>query len=336
MEIRVLSPSEFTLWEQVVHKSSDGTLFHTPLWLQGVGVPFQIYGVFKKGVLVGGFVIGQSRRIKTLSKLPLLTPYWGLVTVPNAKKYVASLSEQKAIASCLAEYLKKHFISIGVRFSPDVVDMQPFIWSGYSVKVRYTYIVDINDLESTWQGMDPKRRNDIRKAENAGYRVSRDASLEQLLHIVKQTLLRQNVWSSDFPSIIKRHDELLFEARKREIFGVYNSQEELVGGVYLVWDHKRSYYLLGGYADSSTSGEYRGVPALALWHAMQFSRNELGLQQFDLEGSMVPGIESFFRKFGGTLFPTFTVSWTHPCWLPCKIAKSGWNRAWQLLRRNTR
>ena len=34
---------------------------------------------------------------------------------------------------------------------------------------------------------------------------------------------------------------------------------------------------------------------------------ELGLEVFDFEGSMIPGIERYFRSFGGTLTPLYRV-----------------------------
>ena len=47
-----------------------------------------------------------------------------------------------------------------------------------------------------------------------------------------------------------------------------------------------------------------------MWEAIKFTKEELGLNQFDFEGSMVPPIELFFRKFGGKLTPYYTVSLT--------------------------
>jgi hypothetical protein len=36
--------------------------------------------------------------------------------------------------------------------------------------------------------------------------------------------------------------------------------------------------------------------------------NELGISLFDFEGSMVPGIEAFFRKFGSKLRLRFVIT----------------------------
>ena len=82
-----------------------------------------------------------------------------------------------------------------------------------------------------------------------------------------------------------------------------------MAAVYIVWDNKRSYYLLGGY-DFKKS--HHGAQALAVWESIKFTKERLGLNEFDFEGSMIPQVERFFRKFGGRLIPCYSVVWTRP------------------------
>jgi len=49
-----------------------------------------------------------------------------------------------------------------------------------------------------------------------------------------------------------------------------------------------------------------------MWEAIKFTKNNLSLNEFDFEGSMVPQIEQFFRKFGGHLIPCYTTVWCKP------------------------
>src|SRR5438874_41230 len=84
-------------------------------------------------------------------------------------------------------------------------------------------------------------------------------------------------------------------------------------GVYLVWDRFRSDYLLGGYRINCTDRSLTTMATTAaIWEAMRYSRDELNLKHFDLEGSMIPGVELFFRKFGGVLTPFYVISWARP------------------------
>jgi hypothetical protein len=78
-----------------------------------------------------------------------------------------------------------------------------------------------------------------------------------------------------------------------------------VAGVGITWDSHRGYYILGGYDHTSP---YQGGMALVLWHAMQLVRLELGLMEFDLEGSHLPGVARFFKQFGGQWLPFYYIT----------------------------
>jgi hypothetical protein len=45
---------------------------------------------------------------------------------------------------------------------------------------------------------------------------------------------------------------------------------------------------------------------MAMFACIRHAR-DLGLEVYDFEGSMVPGIEQYFRSFGGTLTPLYRV-----------------------------
>lgn len=42
-------------------------------------------------------------------------------------------------------------------FTPFSTDLQSFIWEGFSSGVRYTYLLELDDLEDVWKGMDAKK-----------------------------------------------------------------------------------------------------------------------------------------------------------------------------------
>ena len=68
---------------------------------------------------------------------------------------------------------------------------------------------------------------------------------------------------------------------------------EPLGAVWIAWDDKRAYYLLGGYDHSAKSSN---AVALAMWRAIQFTATDLKLPEFDFEGSMIPAVERFFSQ----------------------------------------
>ena len=74
-----------------------------------------------------------------------------------------------------------------------------------------------------------------------------------------------------------------------------------MASLFLVWDEKQAYYVGGGINENS-----RGLMSYLVWDAIKFSK-EKGLNVFDFEGSDVPSIEQYFRKFGGVIIPVYTI-----------------------------
>ena len=191
---------------------------------------------------------------------------------------------------------------------PEVVDVQPFIWEGFEAGVRYTYRLPLGSLNSVLENMDSTRRNNLSTAEKQGIQVERDAAFEDVMKLTSLTFQRQQL-AATFRPTAERVETVLRKAGRCMGFLARSRDGAPLSAAWIVWDDRRAYYLLGGYDNSFRSNN---AMALALWRAIQFTSVELGLSEFDFEGSMVAPIERFFRKFGGTLMPTFTVSYRRP------------------------
>jgi hypothetical protein len=304
--VRILDANEWPAWDAFVSKSPQGTLFHTTKWLQTTGEAFKIYGCFKDDCLIGGMVVEVvDHRIAGHSHH---SPYLGVVLPPSFPKYLTTLTYHKNILIALANYVKEQFQAISSRMGPDVRDVQPFIWAGYSISVRYTYRIDLRDLDAAWLNMEDKRRNDIRKAERDGITIDHEGSMKDILSLVETTFQRQRQ-RVDFGELAMRREKVLSANNQCRCFVAKSSAGEPIAGVFMVWDEKCAYYLLGGYHPESS---HRGAGALAIWNAIRYAGEALELQQFDFVGSTVRPVERFFRDFGGFLIPTYVVNFQHP------------------------
>jgi len=306
-ELRELKPEEYKLWDKLVMESESGTIFHTTTWLQATGEQYRIYGYFKGDTLYSGIPIiyKQSGLRTSYAYHPPLTPYLGVIFKDGKEKYITELSNKKQVYEEIAGILKKDFDSIYIKFTPYFVDLQPFILEGYSVDVRYTYILNIDNLQEVWNEMSPKRRNNINKAKKEGITVEGGGNFDDIFSMQQKSFERQGKVLG-FREVASRYHNILSEKGKCKLFLARNINVEPIAGVYIIWDNKRSYYILGGY-DYEKS--HHGALVLALWEAIKFTCEKLGLKQFDFEGSMIPAVEKFFRKFGGILTPYYTVTW---------------------------
>ena len=308
-EIRALDQGEFARWDEFVQKSPQGTLFHTTLWLEASGVPFRLLGCFRGGEMHGGCAIGIVGHRTAGRPYPSFTPYLGVLYPSSNAKYVTEISNNKEIGGAFAVFLKGEFDRVvDLAFSPEVVDLQPFIWQGFTVELRYTYRLSITDLRCVFDNMDAGRRRNVVSAEKQGVQVEVGADFGEIVRLSEKTFERQSLMATHgqaaktFEAALRRAGQCLgFLARSNE--------GETLGAVWIAWDEKRAYYLLGGYDPSAKSNN---AVALAMWRAIQFTATDLKLPEFDFEGSAIPAVEQFFRKFGGTLTPYHCIRYRRP------------------------
>ncbi len=324
--VRPLRADEFAQWEALVRESAQGTLFHSRLWLDALTEPYELFGWFCGGELRGGFAAGTAGPRAISAPYPALTPYLGLIFPKPDTKYVTRISTEKKIATAFATFLKSEFDSVQFRFPPEVTDLQPFIWEGFQTGLRYTYRLSLDSLESILANMDKKCRRDLTNAEKQGVRIETNVPFTQVMALCEKSLHRRGLTTPLRPAA-ERMEAVLRNAGRCKGLLARSREDAAIGAVWIVWDEKRAYYLLGGYDDSASSNN---AVALALWHAIKFTTIDLRLSEFDFEGSMIPSIERFFRKFGGTLRPTYTISYQKAISLSQRI----WRRGARVLERS--
>ena len=308
IEVRPLRGDELSEWDEFVSITPEGTLFATRTWLEASGRPYEIWGAFRGDQLVAGLPLSVRRLPFGMEAAwpPPLTPYLSPVFAASDAKYVKTLSTRKEVNGAFAQALQRRFSTVKLSFSPGPMDLQPFIWEGFEGHVRYTYLLDLENLEDVWMGMDESRRRNIRRATKDGLTVDPDAEFDDLLALVKKTYGRQGETAKFAPSATQYHDALACQSQSRSLV-TRDAQGRAIAGVYLVWDGRRAYYLMGGYDPEES---HHGATALAMWEAIRFAKEDVGVAEFDFEGSMIPDIERFFRKFGGQLTPCFMAEWS--------------------------
>ena len=316
-QVRALEPSEFARWDDLVRYSPQGTLFHTTLWLNAACVPYRLLGCFRGSELHGGFALGLIGPRAAGNPHASFTPYLGILYPLTTAKYVTELSQNKEIANAFAGFIKREFDWVYIKLAPEVIDLQPFIWQGFGVDMHYTYRLPLRNLKSVFDNMDAARRRNIVSAEKHGVRVEVGANFSEIVRLREISFERQGQRVSDGATVVK-FEAALRRAGQCQTFLARSKENESLGGVWIAWDEKRAYYLVGGFDHSAKSNN---AVALAMWHAIQFAATKLNLPEFDFEGSMNPAIERFFRKFGGVLTPNYIVRYRRPIGLGQRIAR---------------
>jgi len=307
--IKKLDKGDLPKYDELVNNSVEGTIFHKSWWLDSLkdyyGDSYRVnfYGIFEGDNLISGVPIPiHSKFGMNIIYNPKLTPYLGPFHVYKSDKIknYGEKTRKKKINEDLAKILSDLKNCMYYMFNYHTIDMQPFIWNDFNIDVHYTYILNLKDLNKVWNDIDKTRRHDINKCSKLGYNVVLD-TIDDFIELNKRTMERQGLevlnkelWLAIFNGC-KIHDSC-------KVFTIYKDQLA-IASLFLVWDNKRSYYLSGGINNNS-----EGTMSLLMWEAIKYTKEELGLNEFDFEGSDDIGVELFFRKFGGDIKPFFSIS----------------------------
>lgn len=144
---------------------------------------------------------------------------------------------------------------------------------------RYTYIVDINDLERVWNGFEKSKKYEIRKCNKD---IEKSFNLEEFDILHKETRPDRKI---DYMFIVRTWQKWFPNCR------IYKTDTSMA---FIGWNNESGYYLLA----ARRQGSKDGSPSKILWQVMQ-DMNKLGVKKFDLCGCNKPNTDLFKKGFGG-------------------------------------
>jgi len=293
MELRKLKEDEYSSWDEFVEASPQGSIFSKSWYLNSLSVEYSILVVEYKGRIVAGIVLAKNE-INTFAN-PMLDKYLGvLFEVGSSNVHKKESNEYKAMELISKEC--KKIKSFDYYFHPNFDNWIPFSWEGYAQKTRYTYRINYkeNSLEEIYSKFHSGIvKNNIKKGQKSGAIIKEDIDFEDIWDIVNKTFLRQGSKSPFKKERLKEYIESLSKRGVFKSFGVY-FMGKCVAVTGLVQDSKSAYFLLNGIDIEQMP---RGANTLMIYKAIEYFSERC--DYFDFEGSMLPGVEPLYRKFGG-------------------------------------
>ncbi len=281
-------------------------VFGSSSWLGVYGDALTLVGIYKdERQLIGGFYYLNTRRYGfSFIKLPPYTPHCGLFFISESVSRASANNFSKEVMNAVCDFFTQQKSTLTILAFPwAIIDLQPFVWGKYKVVPNYTYHINLGQTtEEIKSNFDPKNRNAIAKAVKEGVTVQESTlAKEQLFAFFDSTLkaANANVYEKELHHIFHHF------ARTSNSFSMEAYQNgNLLGVVFCVYDARSCYYLLGGVNKGSGIA---GVNNLLVQHSIEKAQ-QLGCSIFDFEGSMLKGVEKFFRGFGPQLVPYYTVN----------------------------
>ncbi|TAH69112.1 MAG: GNAT family N-acetyltransferase [Anaerolineaceae bacterium] len=297
---------EIRQYDRLVDSSPQGSLFHKSWWLEAVAQnKYQILSIKKNDEIVVAWPL-TFKKIMGLELImpPPLTPRLGIILAPSRKiKYSEKLSDEMSLISELTRLLPKHSL-FNQRFSTEFTNWLPLFWDHFKQTTRYTYVIeDLSDMNHVWENVRYSTKRKINLAIKNGIKVLTDLSLDKLLDLNELTFKRQKLPLPYSREYVYRIDEACIKNNARKMFFAVDESGQIHAAVYIVYNQKAAYYLIGG-ADP-TLNNY-DAHFLALWEAVKFASQVS--HSFDFEGSMYENIESVFRGFGAVQKPYMEIT----------------------------
>lgn len=207
--------------------------------------------------------------------------------------------------------------SVQLRLDASFRYFLPFYWKGYTVVPKITYrIYDLDNLRAVYERFSKNVKRDIKYAERKVI-IDSTTSSENMISLLKKTFSEQGRKLPCSESLIKK---IILECEQRKcgkMFTAVDKEGNIHAAAYVVYDKNICYYLFAG---RDSKFKKSNAQTLIIWKCIEFASNVSN--SFDFEGSMIRGIENYFRRFGGTPTVYYAIEKLSISEKICSIVKS--------------
>lgn len=271
-------------------------LFLKDWWLDAVCPDWEVAVAFNGDKISGIWPYRVERKINiSIIRDQVLTPYMGpYVFYPHDLKPSKRDSFQHETITALLESMPDVKVWHVSSF-PGLKQVGLFADYEFDVQAKQTFIMPLHEeVEDVFNRLHEDYRRNVRRADKELTITNEPEMLQQLWGYQKATLDRKQVRTLFTQTQIQGMLNACLEHDSAAVW-VARRNDEIQAIVWQVWDEHTAYYLMG--SNNPQTRDNRAMTAL-LWHAIKHAKLT-GKSGFDFEGSMDPGVEKFFRNFGG-------------------------------------
>ena len=281
-------------------------LYLYPEWLdttKGKNADWDVIFSYNESGQVQGFWVYVYKRQFVWKKIsmPTFTPYMGprLIYPKDINDYQRISFENKVLEDLIRQL--PDFAEVKFKWTRGYENWLPFYWKGFQQQTAYTYIIeDTSNTDLVFQNFKSSLQRQIKKAEKT-IQIRSNGRIDNAIKMLKMSL-SENQHLIDKTLLEKVHQ--FTQAQNRgSILEAFDEHNTLLAIICLIWDKEEMLYLYGGYDHQYNNS---GAMSLLFWEAVKMA-NQKGLS-FNFEGSMLQGVERFFRSFGTVQKPVFTLS----------------------------
>mgnify|MGYP000330093403 CR=1 FL=1 len=309
-DLVIVKDDDRDLWNEIVFKSNQTHLFHTWKWLKLAErfTGFKLYPILilKGHEPIGIYPIFFKKKIFKLVFSP--PPYTGMSYLGPALIGYESLKEDKKLyylsnlikivhKFVFSELKSSYFFS---SLSPKLIDVRPYKWLGYEIKVIFHYIMNISDVEKVWKNMKKHARENIKKGIRREYTF--ELGNQDDIEFIYQALIgRYNIQGKKIYMELEYLKRVYKEFRDNiKIFLCKKDGNYLTGIVAICFKDKISFWIGGAKTDDTYSNDFLH------WKAIEWASKN-GFKYYEEFGAGTQRLARFKSKFNPELVVCFSV-----------------------------
>lgn len=249
------------------------------------------------------YYLENRGRYRYITKAPL-TQNNGIVFSEDPQRKLCTQAEfEERVIRSACEFIKELQVDVyEQQYMYTFKNWLPFFWERYTAITRYTYVIEnTGNSDAVWSNISSNYRNKIRKGErNCHIEINMDS--EEFYNEHEQVFKKQGLRCPFSRELWVKLSQKCNQYNSGMTMCARNNEEKAQSLIFLVWDEKSVYQILGG-----NIPEYQKFDTYAylIWKGIEFAAQK-GLK-YDFEGSVIPQISRSFREFGGEPKPYFRI-----------------------------
>ncbi len=306
----ILGETEFAGWNELVAAAPAGSIYARPEDLDALcsagGGTFRILAVRQGDLLLGGIGLYERRDRGGRYVSPRLLLYYnGPVLRPAASKYPSeqTAASVKALTALELELRQLRYDSVVLKARSPLLDVRPFLASGWRATPGYTYVVSIADLANTRSRIEQNLRRLIDRCERTGMSFSEDDDFEAFFTLHAHTMDRVGWHTYLEVAAFRVFYQTLARQGLARLFFARLPDGQPVAAQLVLLGHPVTHTVTAG---ADPAHRQSGGTAFLRWKVFE-RLSALGYTANDLTDASLNPVTHFKSQLGGTLEPWLEV-----------------------------
>ena len=289
------------------YSTPDLPLFHQPFWLNATAQENWDVALVKEGdkIIASMPYAFEKKKPILFIRGPHLTQFLGPHYSIEASNHREYLNRETEILNLLIDQLPP-FAFFEQRWHFHYQNYLPFHWKNFQQRTRYTYILpNLKDESALLNGFNEKIKREIKKGENAFHVQSENISADSFYRFIESNLSDKKYQLPFDTVFFERLYNSCVQNNAGKIFLALDADQKIAAGIFVAWDATTAYYIIG-----AKDNDYGNSGAMTFLFSRVFKELSEKVTVFNFEGSMISGVERYFRSFGAIQKTFFEITRT--------------------------